>query len=216
MAKANLKMQSAIHRRPKKAHRQKIMIKMLNPPLRLKTARVEAKGEPESADVGAELEYNIFDPDRSSRQSTETPVKPPEVDRIVLVGALLTDSDCVAFFQGSRSDFTGACSVGDKISDFEVQAIDTERIKLTDGKKSIELEVGQGLARTGNGEWEISEETFSAPVAGSAAETTSSQASAGNEKKDDGNDKASETKGSNSSEDEMLKKMMERRKQETK
>jgi hypothetical protein len=189
-----------------------------------KTAQIEQVEQPKpSDDDGMLLEYNIFDPDRSSNHEIVTTAKPPEADRISLVGALQMDDACVVFFQGNKSEFSGACSVGDKIGDFEVKEIGTERIKLGDAnKQTIDLEVGQGLTRTGNGPWEISKETYVAPEALKVSETTPSQPGDGSESKDGqseevkSDDKKSESKGSSSSEDAILKKMMERRNQETK
>jgi hypothetical protein len=107
------------------------------------------------------LDRNIFDPGRSPGRTSRTeapdvPIPPPsQSDRVSLYGALIYEGTAVAFFSGTRDEYNRAARQGEAIAGYRVIEIRTQSVELERDGERIELPVGGGLSRSGEGGWTI-------------------------------------------------------------
>lgn len=105
------------------------------------------------------IDRNIFSPRRQQVRFEDNSL--PEVhfseseasERIYLTGALIYGATAVAFFEGARSEDEAVISRGGAIKGYQVVDINTDGIKLKKDEERIELPVGSGLSRQGDGRW---------------------------------------------------------------
>jgi len=149
------------------------------------------------------IERNIFDGNRNAPVkklpvSKPTPVipPPPVLEHITLVGAMIQTNNKtsltqeIAFFSGSKPEYSVALKKGMKIAGFEIINITTSNIILD--KKGYQINLPVGKSVTGNKEVEWKPTDSSVSVVGSTKETP----------------KVSEDNS------ELLKKLIERRRQQ--
>lgn len=101
-------------------------------------------------------ERNIFDPNRRAAVRGEERREvnaPAPVHSFRLMGALIHGDKAFGFFDGSNSDYRRVVTTGDIIAGFRVAEIDTSAVKLERDGEELELEVGHGMSRLGEGEW---------------------------------------------------------------
>ena len=148
-------------------------------------------------------ERNIFNqnrrPARTFRENPE-PVKVVKTDRITLVGTVVTETNAVAFFDGSEFSLKGVVKLGQTIGGLKVETIVPGTITLSTGTNIFTLSMQSQIQRQDAGPWALvaSAETY--------------------EKKDTLTKSGQESSSSNSSSDagadEVLKRLMQKRDQE--
>lgn len=154
------------------------------------------------------MERNIFDPNRSPRQSgaprETTRPRPRTVESFRLVGVMSYEKGRFAFFDGTSADYQKALKHADEIAGFRVAAIGNGSVTLAKGDEEVELRVGSQMRREEAGSWQVAgggpEEMASAtsvsPSATAASPNTAGAAGAGDP------------------DNEVLKRLMQRREQE--
>jgi hypothetical protein len=191
---------------------------------------------------------NIFSANRragrpADRPATETISQPQE--RIFLTGTLIQTTgsvrDCVAFFEGSRTEYNASHKLGESIAGFRIAEIRTEGVRLERNDERIVIPVACGLSRQGEGKWQAVSESDSPVRRGSDYGERRGSDSGGRRESDSGGRRGSDFGGrrgrdsrsgpsserpsaptgeaaktppSGLSTDEILKKLMERRQQE--
>jgi hypothetical protein len=95
-------------------------------------------------------DWNIFDPNRVGRKTTESPS--PAGDTISLVGTMQYAKGLFAFFDSYRK----ALHVGDAIAGFTLTRINGAGVMLMRDSKPVPLAVGQQLSRPEGGQWRVS------------------------------------------------------------
>jgi hypothetical protein len=96
---------------------------------------------------------NIFDPDRRAMASASTPGRSSLTTRanfIALTGTMVAEGKMLAFFSGSRAEYSKVISVGDSIADFKVTDITTSQVELEHAGKSIAVAVGKQIPLEGS------------------------------------------------------------------
>lgn len=115
------------------------------------------------ADLDAFLAIkNIFDPGRTELQAPKpTPTPKPAVEKLTLTGVLRSDKIEVAFFDGSRPEWSLPVEGGGIIAGMKLEKIDGSGATLS-GKF---LAVGASFSKVGDGAWGLAPEiqTHSAP-----------------------------------------------------
>lgn len=95
---------------------------------------------------------NMFDPNRrparvetptAERSSTAT--RQSRTSALGLTGTMVTDGKTLAFFTGTRADYSKVLSVGEPIADGKVTAIRLGEVEIERGGKSTTLAVGHQL-----------------------------------------------------------------------
>lgn len=106
---------------------------------------------------------NIFDHDRTEIQAPKpTPTPQPVVEKLTLTGVLRYDQNEVAFFSGSRPEWSLPIEGGGIIAGMKLEKIDGSGAMLS-GRF---LPVGASFSKVGNGAWGLTSETqtFSSPA----------------------------------------------------
>jgi hypothetical protein len=95
---------------------------------------------------------NIFDPDRRGMPSAQAarPAAAPRTNFINLTGTMVADGKMLAFFAGSRSEYSKVISTGDSIADFKVTGITNTHVVLDHAGKQITVPVGQAVPLEGS------------------------------------------------------------------
>jgi hypothetical protein len=99
---------------------------------------------------------NIFDPERRgarSDASAAAPVSQGPTTRsnfIALTGTMVTEGKTLAFFTGSRPEYSKVISVHDKIADFTITAIAAREVQLELAGKPITVVIGNQLPLQGS------------------------------------------------------------------
>ena len=157
------------------------------------------------------IERNIFNPNRRKKTVEAATAKPPQRERIELLGAVIDNQGTVALFDGTKREYQVARKPGDTIEGFRVVDVRTDGVKLEKDGQRVEMPIGSQLTREGEaGPWKMALASASGSVA-SGHEGNESGA-----KPDSGSAKDSSAKAasSGSSGDSLLQKLMERRKKE--
>jgi len=158
------------------------------------------------------VERNIFNANRQKARPVQ-PVRErqeaPKVTQFTLIGTLITEASSYAFFSGTEPEFNGVFELGDTIAGRVITGIRSNGITLAGDNPVLLLEVGKGLRRVGDGEWE--------PIAGREAarpgppitqSQTGPAASAGDTRADSAQTPAG------APDSDILRRMMEKRRQE--
>lgn len=173
-------------------------------------------------------ERNIFNPDRKKPLSDSEIVRPPaapQIDQFTLVGAMITETESFAFFDGSESAFRSVFKKGDQIAGYTIQEIRSDGVVLTQNDQPIDMPVGKAMERQDQGEWKVVE---GARIARSGSRSSSdsrgSRSPSGSSKRSDnalrsGADSKKDTSSTgdesgSDSQSDILKRLMEKRKQE--
>lgn len=152
-------------------------------------------------------ERNIFDPNRRKPSERTQPrverPAPPKIDRLELVGTLISKTNALAFFVGTESSYQGAFKKDAAIADHKILAIQPESVRLEMEGGSVEFKVGQQMTRREGEAWQMAAENEKIERSVSVAQRGSVMAK-------------EETKpaASGDSTNDILKRLMERRKQE--
>jgi hypothetical protein len=95
---------------------------------------------------------NIFDPERRGMPSAQTarPAAPPRANFINVTGTMVAEGKLLAFFSGSRSEYSKVISVGDSIADFKITAITNTSVELDRSGKKISVAVGKPIPLEGS------------------------------------------------------------------
>ena len=98
---------------------------------------------------------NIFDPNRRAMR-TETPrdarssaSQIARANTLSLTGTMVTEGRTLAFFTGSRSEYSKVIGVGDTVAEHKVKAITATQVELEHGGKTTVLAVGKLLTLEG-------------------------------------------------------------------
>ena len=146
------------------------------------------------------VDRNIFDPNRrASRPERRSAPKEPaaQPDQIALTGVLIHEGAAVAFFEGTKPEYSVDLKEGGTVAGYTVVEIRTDGLKLSKDGREIELPVGSGLSRQNGAEWELS----SSPSFLSRGEPSSGE-------------RPAETKSSDSSSADLLERLRTRRRRE--
>jgi len=89
---------------------------------------------------------NIFDPNRKAVRdsSTTRQVRAPRTrsSSFTLTGTLVREGRSLAFFSGSRSEFSKVISVGDSVANYKITAIQPAKVELEHEGKKLTLAIG--------------------------------------------------------------------------
>ncbi len=93
---------------------------------------------------------NMFDPNRrparsEAPQRSVAPVRENRSSTLSLTGTMVTEGKSLAFFSGSRADYSKVLAVGDTIAGCKITAIKSTEIEMERGGKPGTLAVGQQL-----------------------------------------------------------------------
>ncbi len=148
---------------------------------------------------------NIFDPNRKAvRVEAPRPSAPsrPRSSTFTLTGTMVREGRSLAFFSGSRSEFSKVIGVGDSVANYKVTGIEPSQVELEHEGKKLTLVIGTPFRIEGKPgdplEAEPAEEAAATPTATTATDGAAPPAPpAGGDAKS-----------------EILRKMMERRAKE--
>ena len=151
---------------------------------------------------------NIFDPNRrpSQPEQLSTPEESPPPDQLALIGALVNDEGAVAFFEGSRAEYSVDVKLGETSAGLRIAEIRTDRLTLENEGRQIELPVGSGLSRLGEGEWELA--SVDLPSRSSSEDWTATSSTQTSSRDPDNEESAS------GSSNDLLERMKARRQEE--
>ena len=94
---------------------------------------------------------NMFDPNRRPARTetasarTNAPVPQNKSSTLTLTGTMVTEGKVLAFFGGTRADYSKVLSVGGTIADCKITAIKTTEVEMERGGKPGTLAVGHQL-----------------------------------------------------------------------
>ena len=92
---------------------------------------------------------NVFDPNRSAapkeRREERAAPRAPRADSLALTGTMVTSGKSLAFFSGSRSDYSKVISAGDMVGKFKLGEITSAGVTLEHDGKSTPLAIGRQL-----------------------------------------------------------------------
>ena len=155
---------------------------------------------------------NMFDPNRrpartetASAQRPGAPVRQNRSSSLTLTGTMVTEGKTLAFFAGTRADYSKVLSVGDTIADCKITAIKPTEVEMERGGKPGALAVGHQLQIEGVPSDVTAEEPAAAASASGAppADSTAAAPTPGPSAPAASNDK-----------NDVLRRMMERREKE--
>jgi len=151
------------------------------------------------------FERNIFDPTRQPPRLERSFVpEAPPADHVALRGVLISEDAAIAFFEGTKQEYSVDAKQGDTVAGFQVAGIRTDYLTLTRDGRQTELPVGSSLVKHDDGEWELSSEGLSF----SGSESTSFSGETGV------TEASTETNSTGNSTNNILRRLKERRKQE--
>ena len=93
---------------------------------------------------------NMFDPNRRPARTEaaprpSAPVRENKSSSLSLTGTMVTEGKTLAFFTGTRADYSKVLSVGESIADGKITAIRPNEVELERGGKPSVLAVGKQL-----------------------------------------------------------------------
>ena len=151
---------------------------------------------------------NIFDPNRKVvRIEAPRPSTPPRPrsSTFTLTGTMVREGKSLAFFGGSRSEFSKVISVGDSVANYKITAIEPAQVELEHEGKKVTLTIGKPFQIEAKpGDPEPAEEPAPAPDGTPATSATDGAAPPAPAAPPAGGDAKSE----------ILRRMMERRAKE--
>ena len=153
---------------------------------------------------------NMFDPNRRPAR-TETasaprpaPVRENKSSSLSLTGTMVTEGKTLAFFTGTRADYSKVLSVGDTIADCKITAIRPAEVEMERGGKPGVLAVGHQLQIEGAPSDVAAVEPAAAPATGAPPADPAAPASAG----------PTVAPAPSNDKSDVLRRMMERREKE--
>ena len=152
---------------------------------------------------------NIFDPNRRAVRETPPPraSSPPRTrsSTFTLTGTMVREGRSLAFFSGSRSEFSKVISVGDSVANYKITAIESSQVDLEHDGRKVTLAIGKPFQIEGlPGEPEPPEEPPASPDGTTTTNATDASAPPAAPTAPAGTDPKSE----------ILRRMMERRAKE--
>ena len=115
---------------------------------------------------------NMFDPNRRPARTetasarTTAPVRENKSSTLTLTGTMVTEGKILAFFGGTRADYSKVLSVGGTIADCKITAIKATEVEMERGGKPGTLAVGHQLQIDGApSDVPAAETTAAAPAA---------------------------------------------------
>ena len=151
---------------------------------------------------------NIFDPNRKAVRieapRSNTPAR-PRSSTFTLTGTMVREGRSLAFFGGSRSEFSKVISVGDSVANFKITAIEPAQVELEHEGKKMTLAIGKPFQIEGKPGDPVEAEPVEEPAtdATKAADGSAPPAAA-----------AAAPPAGGDAKSEILRKMMERRAKE--
>jgi hypothetical protein len=88
---------------------------------------------------------NIFDPNRRAPRNTERRTDSRRPDSFTLTGTMVTDTKTLAFFSGTRSEYSRVIPVGSSVGPFKVKTIAAAQVELERDGKVLTLPMGRTL-----------------------------------------------------------------------
>ena len=94
---------------------------------------------------------NMFDPNRRPARTetasgrTTAPVRENKSSTLSLTGTMVTEGKTLAFFSGTRGDYSKVLSVGGTVADCKITAIKATEVEMERGGKPGTLAVGHQL-----------------------------------------------------------------------
>ena len=89
---------------------------------------------------------NIFDPNRKAvrieASRSNTPSR-PRASSFTLTGTMVREGRSLAFFSGSRSEFSKVISAGDSVANYKITAIQPSQVELEHEGKKMTLAIGK-------------------------------------------------------------------------
>ena len=160
---------------------------------------------------------NIFDPNRRPVRIEAPRASAPRTrsSSFTLTGTMVRDGRSLAFFSGTRSEFSKVIGVGDSVANFRIASIEPSQVELEHEGKKVTLAIGQPFkieaqpgdpveadepedaAKTEGTDGTKTTDGTNAPATPGASPTTPPASS-----------------GSGNSKDEIMRRMMERRAKE--
>ena len=89
---------------------------------------------------------NIFDPNRKAvrlEASRSSEPRKPRSSSFTLTGTMVREGRSLAFFSGSRSEFSKVISVGDSVANYKVTTIEPGQVELERDGKKLTLAIGK-------------------------------------------------------------------------
>lgn len=95
---------------------------------------------------------NVFDPNRRAMRTESTTEKRDRTTRpswFMLTGTMVTDGKTLAFFSGSRSEFSKVIPAGESVAGYKLLVVTPAQVELEHGGKSMTMGVGHRLQLEG-------------------------------------------------------------------
>jgi hypothetical protein len=151
---------------------------------------------------------NIFDPNRRAVPRSEASPRAASATRsrpnsFTLTGTMVTERRTLAFFSGSRPEYSKVISVGENVGDFKLTKIATSQVELERDGKPLALEVGRPHELEGTVEVPVEADSAPSPGDTPAAPAESSTPAA-----------AAPAPAASGDKNEILRRLMERRAKE--
>ena len=158
---------------------------------------------------------NVFDPNRSAapreRREERAAPRAPRADSLALTGTMVTSGKSLAFFSGSRSEYSKVIASGDTVGKFKLGEITSAGVTLESEGKSTALAIGRQLTIGESGS--ATEEPIStAPPVEPSADAPVASADGGGAETPAAPPSTAAPAGGGMS--EVMRKMMERRQKE--
>lgn len=149
---------------------------------------------------------NIFDPNRRAtrteapRESRSSSSRITRANTLSLNGTMVADGQSLAFFGGSKSEYSKVIGIGDTVAERKVKAITSTQVELEHGGKTEVLAVGKYLTLEGT----VEVPADSAPAPDAPPNASSTAAAEG----------AAPASAPSNDKNDVLRRMMERRAKE--
>ncbi len=109
------------------------------------------------------VDRNVFDPNRVPVREQEPVIESiPVIETFSLFGTMVSEEGAYAFeegahafFGGTKASYDAVFDVGGIIEGHRIVKIETDCVTLEKDGHRIELTVGSGMSRAGEGEWKI-------------------------------------------------------------
>ena len=167
---------------------------------------------------------NVFDPNRRAPRTEESQARRPgqsrnRTDSFTLTGTMVTEGKTLAFFSGTRAEYSRVIAVGESIGDFKLKTIAAGQVELERDGKATALAIGRTLQLEGTHAPEgpdTPEETVDSNTPPASAGTSPDAASLGSTSPSvaPGAPGGATVPGAPPDKAELMRRMMERRQKE--
>ena len=90
---------------------------------------------------------NIFDPNRRPVREAPPPrssePRRPRSSSFTLTGTMVREGRSLAFFNGTRSEFSKVIAIGDAVANYKITAIEPGQVELDRDGKKLTLQIGK-------------------------------------------------------------------------